>query len=491
MDLRSIINNTDGKSKALPPPPPPPPPINTRRTSSIADLLDGPDTPPPVPSPITSSHPTPLQTPMQTPTMLRAALSPHVSPTRTTRQLLNSNSRSRSMSITSITTADDVPSRQNSFSSTTMEQQIEEHKAPSTLVSNGQNERVKSNLHSQAKQQDKKERTEKKEKAEKKENKGKPKRYSTPPIYARKWTSNWRELYGKSLSSTPAMSKNVFRESVADPMSSGGVGHGTLTNMEPFEDLTRRVSSWIYANIADLAPEVQQTLEIEAKVGTIMSKQTRQRLILPVDTETLLNTDMLAGTIEFESNVGGIQHKAYHKFLNQCLQQSEKWEMPITFEQLSLRDIFYDVPRNHSSEQKSGKIRVSIDTKTDTVVQKIRKSRIRDLMIYFPGSKFDVRISLNTEKPELDDPLPQYRTNNDRIKDRVSYMRYNSRVDLTQVTGPGHKSHELEIELDITDTLKHIAKIKSGNQDDGYEESIRRFLDNVRILVRRGGQDLT
>ncbi|KAK9376534.1 CYTH-like domain-containing protein [Lipomyces chichibuensis] len=532
MDLRSIIN-ADGTNSLSSPsstplaPPPPPLPHPPRRTSSIADLLDTPDTPPQIPSPtITSTSSLAIGTPTQP--MLRAALSPRVSPTLVTRSLHTQTSsptiasaqpppflsaRSRSMSITSITAAEDVPSRRESVSSTgtTANGNRDEIKDESPSVSTMNSPEA---ANRQIKPRDGPTSSRIKSKAEvgtsPKHTKSKPRRYVSPPIYARKWTADWRSLYnvtgngvnnGKqsgtgrsSKSPSPESAAHVFKreDGVHDDLGSSTKRErlATFTNVEPYEDLTRRVSSWIYANVVDMAPDVQNQIEIEAKIGTIMSKQTQQRLSLPVDTETLLNTDMLAGTIEFESDVGGLQHQAYNVFLNTCLQKSEQWKTPIRYSHTKQRDIFYGMAPQPGSNRRGERLRVSIDLKSEKVIQKIVKTRVRDLMIYFPGSKYDVRISLNIERPESMVPSPQDKLNNERVKDRVSYIHQNSQIDLTQVTAPDRKTHELEVELGMKDTLQHISRIKSGMQDDNYEEGIRRFLDNVRILVRRGGLDL-
>ncbi|KAK9324504.1 CYTH-like domain-containing protein [Lipomyces orientalis] len=540
MDLRSIINADSANSLSSPsatplaPPPPPPPPHPPRRTSSIADLLDPPDTPPQIASPtITSTSSLATGTPTQQ--MLRAALSPMVSPTLVTRSLQVQTSspttasaqppppflsaRSRSMSITSITAAEDVPSRRGSVSSTgttangNRSSEIkDESPALSTMNSPEVTNREIKNRDSPAPS-----RVKPKQEAvtQPKKSKNKPRRYNSPPIYARKWTPDWRSVYnivGNGVNNgikefangplpkapSPESTARVFprEDGVHDDDGSATrrERYGTFTKVEPYEDLTRRVSSWIYANVADMAPDVQNQLEIEAKIGSILSKQTRQRLSLPVDTETLLNTEMLAGTIEFESDVGSVQHQAYNVFLNACMQKSEKWKTPITYSHTKQKDIFYSMPQPpgsfNSPNRRGERLRVSIDLKTEKVIQKIVKTRVRDLMIYCPGSKYDIRISLNIERPETVEPSPQDKLSNERVKDRVSYIHQNSQIDLTQVTAPDRKTHELEVELGMKDTLQHIARIKSGILDDDYEEGIRRFLDNVRILVRRGGVEL-
>ncbi|KAK9237025.1 CYTH-like domain-containing protein [Lipomyces kononenkoae] len=529
MDLRSIINadGTDSRSSpsSTPLAPPPPPSHPPRRTSSIADLLDTPETPPYSPSPTITSRSSLSNTGSSTQPMLRAALSPKVSPTLVTRSLQMPttsspttasaattapllSARSRSMSITSITTAEDVPSRRGSVSSTGVTANgysgeiLDESPAVSTKNSPEVISRQIRASGSPASSEVKSKAPVNVARA-----KPKPKRYDSPPIFARKWRADWRSVYNvASVNNGSTNSRNgrltrspspesaaahVFKSEDGDISStSTGDRYGTFTNVEPYEDLTRRVSSWIYANVAPMAPDVQNQLEIEAKIGTILSKQTQQRLSLPVDTETLLNTDMLGGTIEFESDVGRIQHQAYNVFLNTCLQKSERWKMPIRYAHTKQRDSFYSLAPQPGSSRRGERLRVSVDLKSEKIIQKVVKTRVRDLMIYCPGSKYDVRISLNIERPESLDPSPQDRLNNDRVKDRVSYIHQNSQIDLTQVTAPDRKTHELEIELGMKETLQYIAKIKSGVQEDGYEECIRRFLDNVRILVRRGGVDL-
>ncbi|KAK9369453.1 CYTH-like domain-containing protein [Lipomyces kononenkoae] len=527
MDLRSIIN-TDGTNSlsspsSTPLAPPPPPSHPPRRTSSIADLLDTPDTPPYSPSPTITSRSSISNTGMSTQPMLRAALSPKVSPTLVTRSLQMQttssptttsaasvpplmHSRSRSMSITSITTAEDVPSRRESVSSTgvTANGYTGETLDESPAVSTNNSPEVASRQ-LMARDSPASSGTKSKTPVDTAPTKTKPRRYNSPPIYGRKWRSDWRSAYnvpsanngnmdsrnGRLTSSpSPESVSHVFKDDGDSSSTTKGKRFATFTNVEPYEDLTRRVSSWIYANMADMAPDVQNQVEIEAKIGTIMSKQTQQRLSLPVDTETLLNTDILAGTIEFESDVGRVQHQAYNVFLNSCLQKSEQWQTPIRYSHTKQRDIFYSMTPQPGSSRRGERLRVSVDLKSEKVIQKVVKTRVRDLMIYCPGSKYDVRISLNIERPESVDPSPQDKLNNDRVKDRVSYIHQNSQIDLTQVTAPDKKTHELEIELGMKETLDYIAKIKSGTQDDGYEECIRRFLDNVRILVRRAGVDL-
>ncbi|KAK9454955.1 CYTH-like domain-containing protein [Dipodascopsis uninucleata] len=550
MDLRSIINsdgnavkdegskdNSSASSSTIHQQPLGPPPAPLRRASSIADLVDPPGTPPPIPSPTSLSGAAGVLSSSSQP-MLRAALSPRVSPrasptlishaigsvTSSPTMMSNSlagpgitapglGSRSRSMSITSITTADEGASRRNSVSSTgtangsragddhytdTIRSSPEMAKSESRETQ-GRSKPNGNELHNREVKTPQKS-------PENKRSNSRRKKYDTPPIYARKWCSDWRIRYGIDNSSglNGVKEEPTIQVAAEDPFGSQDQNrdtqnpdierYGTFTNLVPYEDLTRRVASWIYANVVEMPPEMQSQIEIEAKIGLINSKQTRQRLVLPVDTETLLNTDMLAGSIEFESDIGKLQFQSYVNFLNECVDKSEKWKTPIATSHSKTKDTFYPLQTPSGSlngpQKKSERLRITTDTITNRVTAKIVKTRVRDLMIFCPGSKFDIRISLNIERPEQSDPPSNSRPNNERVKDRLSYIYRNSRVDLTKVNSDDRQTHELELELDIIDTIKHIEKIKARIQDDEYEEGIKSYLDNVRLLVRRGGLDL-
>ncbi|KAK9475823.1 CYTH-like domain-containing protein [Lipomyces japonicus] len=543
MDLRSIIN-TDGSnniqqslpSSFQPPPPPPPPPPQRpqpRRTSSIADIVDAPGTPPLIPSPI-SHHSTPATLPGSTPNhqqMMRAAAAS--SPTLLARPALSSPtvtssggqlSRSRSMSITSITTNEEPEqSRSGSISSTIgakPESPIHNSAVASNNNNNNNSTKTTESIEKEVKETEKKTSKQRSDESSKKDleiklKSRKPKKYNTPPIFARKWTPNWREQYGlsngKPHQASPghsSFSNAEFddhahkREELSHDGSSARAANDsklkytTFTDVVPYEDLSRRVASWVFANIADLSPELQSQVEIEAKVGVIMMNQSRKRLVIPADSEVLLNMDMLAGTVTFESEVGELQHRAFQKFLESSVESSKKWSTPIKFIKEKTRDVYYKLPPAPGKfvgpqGNRFDRLRVSIDTDTNKVTAKIVKTRIKDLMIHCPGSKFDYRISLNIEKPDSFEPTPSTKPIYERVKDRVSYLHGNSRVDLTQVGGTDMKSHELEIELDIQDTLQNIAKIRRNERGNDFEDGIRSFLDNVRILVRRGGIELS
>lgn len=81
----------------------------------------------------------------------------------------------------------------------------------------------------------------------------------------------------------------------------------------------------------------------------------------------------------------------------------------------------------------------------------------------------------------------------DRIKDRMSYRHTAFQIDLTKVTSlkadkgrRGEDTHELEVEVD-TDMIRRQGKLTKQEVANGYEDVVKSFADNIRILARVNG----
>ena len=136
------------------------------------------------------------------------------------------------------------------------------------------------------------------------------------------------------------------------------------------------------------------------------------------------------------------------------------------------------------------RVRRTIDEKTNTVKAQIIKSRIADLEVYNPRTDFDYRISISIESPWEGNTKWLTETSEsrrDRQKDRMSYRHLAYQIDLTQVSypGTGEKEHELEVEISTEQIRLELAKAKAG-QANRYEQLVKGFVDNVRILCRHG-----
>lgn len=118
-----------------------------------------------------------------------------------------------------------------------------------------------------------------------------------------------------------------------------------------------------------------------------------------------------------------------------------------------------------------------------------------------PGTSFFLalsRISLTTDDDDLAVPHPTGTSTHTRRKDRISYTHEEFAIDLTQVStsnSPSQStlSHELEIEISRPEYLVDAAYARDGSGSEegaAYDELIRAFVNNARIMVRNadGGE---
>lgn len=169
-------------------------------------------------------------------------------------------------------------------------------------------------------------------------------------------------------------------------------------------------------------------------------------------------------------------------------------------------DSFYTLPTEEKSSlpetirpfmQRNPKVRVSKDAKTGEILAQIVKVRIGDLHIHSPLNDFDYRISISAECnwPGSIQQLMAEATKSgskaqpDRHKDRMSYTHQFCNIDLTQVKPSAvatsdHATHELEVELD-SDYSRRQGMLAASGQPNKYEEVVKIFLNNVRLLIKR------
>jgi len=136
------------------------------------------------------------------------------------------------------------------------------------------------------------------------------------------------------------------------------------------------------------------------------------------------------------------------------------------------------------------RVRRTIDDDSHAIKAQIIKSRIADLDIYNPRCDFDYRISISIESPwdgESHWLTETTEGGRDRKKDRMSYRHLAYQIDLTQVSylSTTKKEHELEVEISTEQIRIELANLQA-QRPSRYEELVRGFLDNVRILCRKG-----
>jgi len=239
-------------------------------------------------------------------------------------------------------------------------------------------------------------------------------------------------------------------------------------------------------------PDVGGHVEVEAKVGLLVDKGSGQRLALPVLVETILKPNEI--DCQFESNMSAMQHKHFNTLLNNlkaASAQSSHPSSPLAYSHKYLLDSFYPPDNQYERE----KIRVTRDEKTKAVTECVRKLRLGDLNIYSPKRAADWRISVNLEIPVAH---PVGTPTHSRRKDRMSYSHEEFNIDLTQVTSssstnaPPELLHELELEIARPELLlatsaKRNDQNVSEHERSAFDELIRAFVNNARILVRNAG----
>lgn len=345
-----------------------------------------------------------------------------------------------------------------------------------------------------------------------------PRRYSTVPIWALREADGHTHTQRRSdPPQQPAAPSPVVQNGAPSLQPSGpslpsrrSNLEPSLDNHEPYSDTTRLVANWLWDHVVaapDYGPETH--IEIEAKLGELQTD--KKRIRIPILTEAVMAPGR--GT-QFESSMNWDQHKHLNKWLNNTFQQaSTPGRAPMTYDHPQETDTLYDLPSQmlehlhpqvkaaHLEGGKPLRVRVTRDNKTNEVTAKIIKLRMADLEIFCPNDTFDIRISVSLEtnisKTTWLHPVDDLQEHLDkgvakpRSKDRVSFFHQGFRVDLTQVfsSATGNKTHELEIELK-TDDLKGEAEKIGRKLSNEYEELVRVFLNNMRV-VNRAARDIS
>ncbi|KAI8146362.1 CYTH-like domain-containing protein [Fennellomyces sp. T-0311] len=247
---------------------------------------------------------------------------------------------------------------------------------------------------------------------------------------------------------------------------------------EPTIFCTRPVDD-IVLYIADLLKDHcdKDHVEIEAKLGVFIDKQTHQRINMGAVTET--------GIIRFEASMPLKQHKHFNELLNRRVEKSNKRDYK--GERIRYAHT-YEIDSFHSgNSSRDEKWRVTRDQRTGELKPGgiIEKQRVMNINVHVPKQPLDYRISINLELPR---PKPTGPVLFTRQKDRVSYKHAGIQFDLTQVTGGPHKdngpSHELELEIINPSELAKAKGKEDRREPSQYNEMVESFVNNVRMLCR-------
>ncbi|KAH9908843.1 CYTH-like domain-containing protein [Xylariomycetidae sp. FL2044] len=292
----------------------------------------------------------------------------------------------------------------------------------------------------------------------------------------------------------------------------------SLEKSKPMEVPSRALADFLVFNVVN-SPSLEEVqargvqFEIEAKLGTIIDKDTNDRIHFPIRAgECILADD---ARVAFRSSMTEKQHRHFNDYLNEQVKASHPnnpsaaSRVPILYVHRREIDRFFELPQQMRQRLPTCvagrlppgsplKARVTYDQKTGNVLAKIVKARVADLHIHMPHMPLDCRISINLEW-DWDGPVEEIHDNQmpnrdrqpARNKDRLSYTHGVYQVDLTQVTqsqspaqGGQTKDHELEIELDSKSLLEH-GRLLMTQEPSRYADLVDGLLDNVRMLARQ------
>ncbi|KAJ5812027.1 hypothetical protein N7474_008328 [Penicillium riverlandense] len=314
---------------------------------------------------------------------------------------------------------------------------------------------------------------------------------------------------GPSMQPAPAVSKEV---------GSLGPWEPSITGFIPHEEVTKRLCDFLFEHVVlrnDVAAGAAGSaaagqgaiIEVEAKLGRVLDMDRSERLNLPILTESVINRKNPMLRTSFESNMSIEQHRAMNNFLNDAVKESlphtNPNRIPLSYAHKKERDTFYEVSaadlppviRHNLNPRHKPRVRVTTDQRTGEVLAKIIKCRVADFDVYSPSTHVDWRVSVNLEM-EYEGDIHNLTVadaakggRGERNKDRMSYRHLAYQVDLTQVARaePPTKNdfeHELEIEASAAEIRRQGNLAMEGNPNNQYEELVKGFVDNIRVLAR-------
>jgi hypothetical protein len=240
----------------------------------------------------------------------------------------------------------------------------------------------------------------------------------------------------------------------------------------------------------------QEGLEIEAKLGQLVWKESGGRMDFPLITAAMLTPgDPAKLPFRFVADMSKRQHKAFNEHLNAQVQDRAR-PGRIQYKHTKSTDRTYGAPTHGSAVGRGRNVRVTTDDKTGAVLETISKETLDSLNIYCPDAPFDIRISVNMEHRH---PLPANYQKGDaaihgeRRKDRLTYTHQHYQVDLTQVMAAGsgtmqgrpmQTTHELEVEVSNMDELRRQARNEADQMPNHFEAMVDSFLGSVIQLTR-------
>ncbi|WPG97256.1 Hypothetical protein R9X50_00002800 [Acrodontium crateriforme] len=338
-----------------------------------------------------------------------------------------------------------------------------------------------------------------------------PAKFAPPPAPAQQqMPPNGMHVNGNVASVDPWLQNPPLDQDLIHARSVLGSWEKSARWNTPYPDLLKAVQDWLYSQLVNLqeignSPD-EGAIEIEAKIGQIKTKDSENRVYVPVMNAVVLESGWFSKNCRFESQMDERAFRVMNSYLNTTLTESMKpGRVPMQYAHPKEVDSFRKLSnmgyqalppavQRHRNLDRKLNLRTSTVIETREVKARIVKVKINDLHIYNPTGEYDCRISINIEvnlnradlhpndmeeEPTGDAPAPP-----DRKKDRLSYKHLEYSFDLTKVEQAGMQpKYELELEVNAAALREQMKRMANG-ESHAFGDVVSGFVDNATFLMR-------
>lgn len=260
----------------------------------------------------------------------------------------------------------------------------------------------------------------------------------------------------------------------------------SLSGILPFNDLTRKITTWLYVTLVNLE-EDKKHVEVEIKLGKIYDKSTRQRVKLPIVTDTIIDFEYAKTSTFFEPGLTEPEFvKAKSLFDNLAKEGKRNPSSPTSITSFPERETTDIIMAERGS---SNNLRITYNEEFKQT-ERITKQKIDQLLIHSPRSDHDFRITVSIEIPDKESVInkDKFISSTKRAKRRSSYIHKALQVDLTRVkTDDTVVTQELELEINQSLLLQYFNGTKNqvAGESLNFEGLIQFTVDNARLVVEK------
>ncbi|MCJ1466820.1 mRNA-capping enzyme subunit beta [Pseudocyphellaria aurata] len=261
-----------------------------------------------------------------------------------------------------------------------------------------------------------------------------------------------------------------------------GLWEDSITNTVPSGEPLKDLSGFLNQEVV--------FVEIEAKTGQLIGKDTNTRLVLSVTTEKAISKNDAIIRASFRSYA---EHCLKNKNLNKvCVGSQNRTDHSLVpgtghishsnilrarspvrqlyeLSQVGLLSLPPAITKTLRPQRSNTNPRITVDMQTGRTVAKMIKVRLANLDIYSPNTDHHIRVSVSVEKSLDGDDWPRL------VEPHLEH------IDLTQVTSEtGHNEHELEVELSAAALRKNVTLMRDGQPND-FHKLVQGLTNSIQI----------